>query len=132
MYDNLQVLFQSKENNKIKGQVGEEIARRYLVNKGFNIVATNWRTAHLEVDIIAEYEKYIVFVEVKLRYPGTALEPHMTVNRKKQKHLVKAANEYLLQNNEEREARFDIVSILVGTGEKPLIEHFEDAFYAGM
>ncbi|PCJ88196.1 MAG: hypothetical protein COA57_03460 [Flavobacteriales bacterium] len=80
------------------------------------------------MDIIAENDNRIIFVEVKTRSTTFFGEPLEFVTKKKQNHIIKAANEYIFENNIQIEARFDIISIVV---EKKInrIEHIEDAFY---
>ena len=77
------------------GALGEEVAAHYLSQLEYRLLERNWRTGHLEVDIIADYYGEIVFVEVKTRsYEAeyTALE---AVDRTKKKHLVRAAHDYM-------------------------------------
>lgn len=123
-------MFQSKKNNKTKGTLGEQIATTHLVKKGHCILANNWRFGRNEIDIISEYQRFIVFTEVKLRTPDTLVEPQLAVNRKKQKTIIKAADAWLKEHEIEQEARFDIITVITDTGKKPVIEHYEDAYYA--
>ena len=57
--------------NKTKGDIGENIAKNYLVGQGYRIVKTNFRNAIGEIDIIAYDEDTLVFVEVKYRKTAT-------------------------------------------------------------
>ncbi len=110
------------------GKSGESHAITHLVGLGFKILERNWRFRRAEIDIIAENEQFIVFVEVKMRKDTVMGNPEQAVTRKKQKRIILAANEYLVSNNLEKEARFDLVSIVYGEG--PLkIDHIPDAFY---
>ncbi len=110
------------------GIKGEELALTHLIEKGFLIMETNWRTQHLEVDIIAKYNNFIVFVEVKTRSGNVLVQPADAVDKNKQKLLIRAANAYVLSKNIKEEVRFDVVSIIINNA-NPLIEHIEDAFY---
>lgn len=132
MYEALQDLFQSKKNNKTKGGLGEELAYYMLVKKGYAILERNWYYGKLELDIICEYQGFIVFVEVKLRSKDYLIEPAQAVNIKKQKSIIKAADGYLRAKEIDKEARFDIIAITFEDGKKPDINHIEDAFYAFM
>lgn len=123
-------MFQSKKNNKTKGTLGEQIATTHLVKKGHRILANNWRFGRTEIDIVSEYQQFIVFTEVKLRTPDTLVEPQLAVNRKKQKTIIKAADAWLKEHEIDQEARFDIITIITDTGKRPVIEHYEDAYYA--
>ena len=78
------------EHNKL-GEWGEETVCQYLVREGYAIVERNWRMEHLEIDIIAEKEGWIVFVEVKTRRTeGDSLSDVM--KSLKMRRLVSASN----------------------------------------
>ena len=109
------------------GTKGEELAAAYLKNKGFIILATNWRFKNLEADIIASFENTLVIAEVKTRNSNYFGEPETFVNKQKQKNLIKTANEYIIRNNIDMEVRFDIISIVLGNNQMK-INHIEDAF----
>lgn len=111
------------------GQSGEAIAFTHLIKSGYNVLEKNWRTQHLEVDIIAENESFIVFVEVKTRRSNAFGEPEIFVNKQKQRHLIRAANQYVEQKKIDKEVRFDIISIVHAPGADPQIHHIQDAFY---
>ena len=114
-------------NNTIKlGQAGEEQAKKHLLNLGYCILDCNWRYKKFEVDIIAQKNENIVFVEVKLRKNESYGAPEVFVDKKKQRYLIAAAHQYMLQNSLTLEARFDIIAINQQT--KELI-HLEGAFF---
>lgn len=113
------------------GILGETIARKYLLNKGYRIVDANWRFGKDEIDIIAIDKNQLVIVEVKTRSNRELGEPEDAVTKKKQKFLVRAADVYITNNNIEMECRFDIVSIIY-QNHKAEINHIIDAFYAMM
>ena len=55
-------------SDKIKtGNYGENLAAEYLIKKGFEIIARNYRYRRCEIDIIARKENWTIFVEVKTR-----------------------------------------------------------------
>jgi putative endonuclease len=54
-----------KFNNRLKGDMGEEVACKYLINKGFRIIGRNYRKVWGEIDIIATKDKILHFIEVK-------------------------------------------------------------------
>lgn len=89
---------------------------------------TNWRYKKLEIDIIALDNNIIVFVEVKTRGSDEYGEPETFVSLKKQRFIIEAANNYIIANNINYEARFDIVSILFKNNQF-VIKHLPDAFY---
>ena len=114
-------------NNTQKGIKGEEIALTYLVKKGYEILETNWRLQHLEIDIIASINNTLVIVEVKLRTNDYYGKPEEFVSKSKQKKVIKAADFYIKKNNIFWETRFDVVSIIQNPSELT-IDHIENAF----
>lgn len=111
------------------GKIGEEIAAKHLQDKGFKILARNWRIEKWEVDIIAEDKEEHVFVEVKTRFSEDYGNPADAVTKKKQRYLISAANLYAHQNNYEGKMRFDVVCVYLEKGKKAIVEHIEEAFY---
>ena len=115
------------EHNEL-GKEGEELAKKHLLEKGYEIVVSNWRFGKDEIDIIANDGEYIVFVEVKTRKTNYFGEPETFVTNTKQKFMIRAAQVYITQREIDREARFDIVAVLF-CQKKVQIHHIEDAFY---
>ena len=115
------------EHNEL-GKKGEEMARKFLVEKGYEILATNWRYSKDEIDIIARKDNCLVIAEVKTRFSNVFGEPEEFVSNKKQSFLIRAANVYVEKNNITDEVRFDIISVLYH-GARWQINHIEDAFY---
>jgi len=114
------------------GKAGELAARRFLENKGYDILETNWRFHRAEVDLIAKDGKILVFVEVKTRSSDAFGKPEAFVDARKQRFLAEAASAYMELTGHDWEIRFDIVSVLVNPGGEALLEHFEDAFFPGL
>lgn len=110
------------------GKIGEEIALKFLKNLGYEVLELNWRFKKLEIDIIAKERDILVVVEVKTRKSEVFGTPDVFVDKKKQRFLIKAINEYINQKQLENEIRFDIISILYDS-EQEKIEHIKDAFY---
>lgn len=122
----------SERNTKTLGNFGEQLASDYLSGKGYRILQRNFVAFHTEIDIIALDEScnQIVFVEVKTLKDDYFQQPYEEVNRKKQKNIIKTANVYLQRCELDKEARFDIVSIVQPQGTEPKIEHIISAFSA--
>ena len=116
------------QHNKT-GNIGEQLARQYLEEKGFAIVETNWRRGKMEVDIIAYKEGLIVFAEVKTRSRTDYGNPEEFVTIDKQRAYVRMADKYVVEHNREEEVRFDIISVEM-EGTDYHITHLEDAFSA--
>ncbi len=115
------------EHNEL-GKLGEELAIEFLQKKGYSILETNWTFQKAEIDIIAQKDNILAVVEVKTRSSVDFGLPQDFVNPKKMQLLVKAANEYVVQNDLDVEVRFDIIAIHKEK-QKFNIEHIEEAFY---
>ncbi len=109
------------------GIQGEDDAVAYLIKKGYRIKLRNYRFAKAEIDIIAENDDWVVMVEVKTRTNDSFGNPEDFVSRKKQKHLIRAANHYAEAFDITKDIRFDIISILLQPTYS--LEHIEEAFY---
>jgi len=114
------------------GIIGEAEATKMLEAKGFRILEHNWRMGHLEVDIIAESRKEIVFAEVKARtstYGGRM--PEESVDESKKRRMVASANAYIKYHKIEKVPRFDIIGIIVNPSTNEIMYrcHLEDAFH---
>lgn len=114
------------EHNEF-GREGEEVATAFLLKKGLKIVERNWRHRKFEVDIIAEDQQDLVFVEVKTRRVDLHGDPYLSVGKTKQRNLIQAADAYAEKYEVDRNIRFDIISIILQ--KSPEIEHIEEAFY---
>jgi putative endonuclease len=114
------------------GREGEEVAARYLEGLGYRILEMRYRFGHKEVDIIARDRMTLVFVEVKCRRKSIDIPPYLSVDRRKQYQILKVARAYLSSHPlpEGSDVRFDVVSIVARSGERPGIEHIVDAFRA--
>lgn len=110
------------------GKLGEELAADYLLKNGYTILQRNWSFQKAEIDIIAQKGNVLAIVEVKTRSTLEFGLPQEFVKPAKIKLLVKAVNEYMLQNDIDAEVRFDIASVYK-EGKGYEVEHLEDAFY---
>jgi len=103
------------------------MAVNLLLQKGYRILERNWRCGHLEVDIIAENDDFLVMVEVKTRKSTAFGSPEMFVDRQKQWHLIRAAIRYAKFKGVTKEIRFDIISV-INSPKIQEIKHIENAF----
>ena len=115
-------------DSKELGKQGEDIASSFLVEKGYKIVARNLKMGANEIDIIAENEDYLVFIEVKTRSENYIEHPRSAVVASKQKSIIKTADLYIRKYNIDKESRFDIITIIKNNGKFEIV-HVEDAFY---
>lgn len=115
------------EHNEL-GKLGEEMAVEFLQKNGYTILQTNFVFQKAEIDIIAQKENVLAVVEVKTRSSIEFGLPQDFVKPKKIGLLVKAINEYIIENDLDVDARFDIISIYKN-GKNYELEHLEDAFF---
>ena len=118
---------QLKQQNKIKGNWGEERAAELLKRKGYRIIAMQWKSLRFEIDIIAEKGNEIIFVEVKTRTSEDYGQPWEAVKHDKRRKICNSADQYIRMNQCDKEPRFDIISI-VRTDDKTKITHLQSAF----
>ncbi len=113
------------------GIIGEKEATKILERKGLRVIEHNWRMGHLEVDLIAENKKEIVFVEVKARTGIlNGKMPEQNVDILKQRRIIAAANAYVKYHKTEKNIRLDVIGIMVDpkTHEITYTNHIENAF----
>ena len=116
-------------NRKNLGQLGEDCAAKFLEDKGYLIVARNFRIRSAEIDIIAQIDNVIVFVEVKARSNIRHGLPSEAVTLSKQKKIIEAAGVFLQDENfSECACRFDVVEVYLRGEHVEEINHIENAF----
>jgi len=109
------------------GKEGEDIAANLLVQKGYQILTRNYRFKKSEIDIVCEFDKQLIIVEVKTRQTAAIGEPYKAVTIGKQKQIIKVANKYIEETKCQLEVRLDVISIVLNQyGTR--IEHIENAF----
>ena len=116
-------------NNRITGTQEEIVAAKYLEEQGYCILQKNYRNRFGEIDLVAQDEEYIVFVEVKYRRTVQKGLPEEAVDLKKQRTISKVALHFLMMHNKgvDTPCRFDVVAI---TGQE--IKLYKNAFpYCG-
>ena len=129
-----------------KGRRAEDLAVEWLQQHGLQVIKRNWRHHHLEIDIIAKgpllssagevisegcglfaLKEYIHIVEVRSRIADSSVAPAFTVDAKKQRLLVIAADSFVRQNHISGEVVFDILAIEFSAG-KASIDFYPEAF----
>lgn len=112
------------------GFEGEKLAAKYLKRKGYKIVQTNYRCKLGEIDIVAEQNKIIVFVEVRTKHSEKLGLPQYSVNTAKKGQISRAALCYIKEKKiVDQTCRFDVIAITFPSDSKePRFEHIENAF----
>ena len=113
------------------GKFGEDLASKYLEEKGYKIKERNYRTFLGEIDIISEYEGKIIFVEVKTRRSDKFGYPEEAVNFNKQQKIIKNALCYLAKYNLwGKNYGFDVILVSISSPKDVKnIKHIRNAFY---
>ncbi|KGK88493.1 hypothetical protein SDC9_121318 [bioreactor metagenome] len=96
------------------GNLGENIAEDYLIDRGYIILDRNFRSKTGEIDIIAKDGDYISFIEVKTRYGTLYGTPGESVNYLKQYRIYKTAQMYILKKRLNKfNFRFDVIEVIL-------------------
>lgn len=104
-------------NKRKFGTVGEKIAEKYLKDRRYKIVCKNFYTRKGEIDIVAQKNKDLVFVEVKTRSNYDYGSPAMAIDATKIRHMKIAAGIFLSLNRFSKyNIRFDVIEIIINDG----------------
>jgi putative endonuclease len=110
------------------GEIGERVAERWLRRKGWRIVQRRFRNGHRDIDLVAEREGLIAFVEVKARKGAEFGLPVEAVNWRKQRELSRSAHVWIERHGRPEDSyRFDVIGVLV-EGATVRVRHVENAF----
>ena len=113
------------------GRLGEDMACRHLERCGHRILARNWRSGHLEIDIISLDADGIHFVEVKARKNNIQAAPQDNVGFRKQSRITKAALSFLKSRDGipygSHDCSFDVIAVTF-KGEEATIEMIPQAY----
>ncbi|WP_433943416.1 YraN family protein [Paenibacillus sp. SN-8-1] len=132
MESNPRIKGKHKDLRKERGSYAEDQAASYLIDKGYRIIHRNWRCRTGEIDVIAELNYVIIFVEVRSRSSrslayGTAME---SITPRKVGQVRSTAAVYLhSRNRSDSPVRFDVIAVQLGPdGQVESLEHVENAF----
>ena len=116
-------------NSSLVGAYGEHLAAKYLRCEKYNIKAANFKSHNGEIDLIAEKDGVLCFVEVKTRQNGGMFSPSDAVDIHKQENIKSCASVYLNKwAKNVKEYRFDIIEVLIDDKELKSINHIKNAF----
>ncbi|MFH1253778.1 MAG: YraN family protein [Candidatus Uhrbacteria bacterium] len=111
---------------RLFGNKCEVMAAQFLEGKGYKILAHQFKTRAGEIDLVAEKDKEIIFVEVKARKNINFGYPEIAVNRNKLCKMVMVGQDYLEKNNlNDRSFRLDVIAIVWPAQGEVAIEHLE-------
>ncbi len=95
------------------GTEGEKRVANFLRKKGLTIINRNFQSKYGEIDIIAENDQYILFVEVKTRKENSLVSGIEAVDAFKQRRIIMTANDYITKTQCEKQPRFDVAEVTV-------------------
>ncbi|MBR3908344.1 MAG: YraN family protein [Clostridia bacterium] len=93
------------------GSEGEKRVAEFLRRRGFSIIKRNYLCRYGEIDIIAENQEFLLFVEVKTRKEQSLVSGAQAVDAFKQKRILLTANDYIAKTESEKQPRFDIAEV---------------------
>ncbi len=115
------------------GVIGEKAAADFIVKLGFKILRTNYRKPYGEIDIIAQKDGVLRFVEVKTSnyYPNSVFSPEIRVNSRKIRSLKKLCETYLLETRASMDQpwQIDVISVILDGSVVRGINFFENAVF---
>lgn len=115
--------------SEFAGALGEVYAARYLRDRGYDIVCANYRTRMGEIDIAAEKDGVLAFIEVKTRSEGMIALPAESVDTHKQKRIAMAASQFLRNAPAGQRTRFDVIEVYLDREDAPTdVRHIQNAF----
>ena len=110
------------------GELGERIAARWLEKTGWKILARRYRSGRRDIDVVAERDGLIAFVEVKARTGAEFGSPVEAVHRRKQRELTKSAQTWIDRHGRSGESyRFDVMGVLLKE-KRVFVRHVPGAF----
>ncbi|HHW59738.1 MAG: YraN family protein [Bacteroidales bacterium] len=115
-----------KNTNKEIGDLGEKIAGKYLISKGYEIVGQNIRWKKYEIDLIIKKDDWLIFVEVKTRKMGAYIPAIESINKNKLQAMSNFADNYIKEIDWNGNIRFDAVIISYSYLTPPIIKHIEN------
>ena len=110
------------------GELGERVAERWLVRRGWRVLQRRFRSGRRDIDLVAERDGLVAFVEVKARRGDRFGDPVEAVDWRKQRELARSAAVWIDRHGRPSDGyRFDVIGVLV-TGERVRVRHVENAF----
>lgn len=122
-----------KKENYDKGKNGEEIAKEFLLKKGFDLVDINYKNKIGEIDLIMINKDWLVFVEVKLKVGDKFGTPEEMINNRKLSQIKRVAESYLVLEKSKiknfKKFRIDAVCMVIDENKEILrINHYKNIY----
>lgn len=115
-------------HTKKTGQAGEDLACKYLQKQGYEIITRNYRTEAGEIDIIAQKDGFLSFIEVKTRAEHTIYAAQDAVTHQKQEKIKQTAQYFLMDHPCDLQPRFDVCEVYLTNDQRVFVRLLEHAF----
>ena len=110
------------------GEEGERVAERWLRRRGWRVLQRRFRNGHRDIDLVAEKDGTVAFVEVKARRGYAFGDPVEAVDWRKQRELARSAAVWIDRHGRPNDSyRFDVIGVLM-EGNSVRVKHVENAF----
>lgn len=117
-------------HNLAIGRLGEEVAKKFLEQKGYKIIEQNYKTKYAEIDLIACYKNLLIFVEVRSKIGEMFGSPEDTLNKRKINKIVWNCLNYIQHKGAKQDYRIDAVCVVLDKNrELKRISHYEDVSF---
>jgi len=115
------------ESSRHKGRLGEQRAVDFLTRAGYRVLARNFRTRRGEIDIVAQRENTLVFVEVKCWNAIDITDLEISISRRKQRRIIDASQVFMMRMGltDRYDVRFDLIFV---KGDSMEVQHVQEAF----
>lgn len=110
------------------GLEGEKRVANHLRKQGFTVIKQNYTCRYGEIDIIAQNNEYVLFVEVKTRKENSLVSGVEAVDVFKQNRILKTANDYLSKTECELQPRFDVAEVTISENNSYKLHYIKNAF----
>ena len=130
LYSYYTMIYKAQHKAGIHGRLGEETAKKYLVNNGYTILHTNFHSKFGEIDIIAEKDSMLVFIEVKTRSDHFKFGlPEEAINYLKMRKIKRTIYEFFIKNPEYKfkNWKINLITVVLNSFEQPKkIVHYKN------
>ena len=109
-----------------KGKFGETLAKNFLIKKGYKIIFENFRTKFSEIDLIAEKNNKLIFIEVKYRTNKNFGLAEESINFSKIEKISNAAKIFINNFYRGKCKNFQIDVVAINNFDRLTINHYEN------
>ena len=117
-------LFTNENSPRAKGFKGEDMATAELLKRGYHILDRNYTTQYGEIDIVAELDGVVYFVEVKSRDVHNYFFPATSITDNKRYQIAGVAKQWFAEHGGERESSLLVAEVYMDNGEIILFQDF--------